>query len=191
MPVNPAAGTAADPAAALGPAAAAGVTGPQPTAPAAPAAPAAGTPPPATPMPAPPAAQLAMRIAPLRLDADGVHRLTVNLHPADLGPVQVVAEIRNGDISVQLTGTTDEGTAAMRDALADLRRELEDSGFGNCSLDLRQGTAQQEQARQQFAAAGNGAGRGDTAAAPAAPAPAESGPASGRAPGSSRLDVRA
>ena len=102
-----------------------------------------------------------MRIAPLRLDADGVHRLTVNLHPADLGPVQVVAEIRNGDINVQLTGSTDAGTEAIRNALDDLRRELEDSGFGNTTLDLRQGNAQQEQARQQFASAGyrGGAGR--------------------------------
>ena len=65
-----------------------------------------------------------MRIVPLRLDADGVHRLTVNLHPADLGPVQVVAEIRNGDINLQLAGTTDAGNAALRDSLADLKREL-------------------------------------------------------------------
>jgi flagellar hook-length control protein FliK len=93
-----------------------------------------------------------MRIGPLRLEADGVHRLTVNLHPADLGPVQVVAEIRNGDVSLQLSGSTDAGTAALRDSLDDLRRELTDAGFGNCELDLRQGSgdARQEQPRQHF-----------------------------------------
>ncbi|MFB9336623.1 flagellar hook-length control protein FliK, partial [Actinoplanes octamycinicus] len=134
-----------------------GVAGPQAAAPAAPAAPATPVPAPSTPMPVPMAEQLAMRIVPLRLDADGVHRLTVQLHPVDLGPVQVVAEIRNGDISVQLTGGTEAGTEAIRDALDDLRRDLRDAGFGNCSLDLRQG-GQQDQARQRFEA-GGGFGR--------------------------------
>ncbi|MDY7085754.1 MAG: flagellar hook-length control protein FliK, partial [Actinomycetota bacterium] len=164
-PVNPAAapGVAPDGAAnpgALGQPGPAGVAGPQATAP---AAPAAGTPPPPASSPAfqPPAAQLAMRIVPLRLDADGVHRLTVNLHPADLGPVQVVAEIRNGEINVQLTSGTDAGNEALRNALDDLRRELDNAGFRNTSLDLRQGNAQQEQARQQFAAAGYPGGRRD------------------------------
>jgi flagellar hook-length control protein FliK len=112
----------------------AGVAGPAPTATAT-----APTAPSSAPPAAPPAAQIAMRIMPLRLEADGVHRLTVNLHPADLGPVQVVAEIRNGDVTLQLSGSTDAGTAALRDCLNDLRRELTDSGFGNCSLDLRDG----------------------------------------------------
>jgi flagellar hook-length control protein FliK len=132
-----------------------------------------------------------MRIAPLRLDADGVHRLTVQLHPVDLGPVQVVAEIRNGDINVQLTGSTDAGADALRNALGDLRRELEDAGFANCTLDLRQGTAQQDQARQQFAAAGWADRRGsepsDTTAAPTA----EPATTVRRTPGSGRLDIQA
>jgi flagellar hook-length control protein FliK len=176
---------------ALGQPGLAGVTGPQATAPTAPTAEAAPT---AAPVPTPPAAaQVAMRIAPLRLDADGVHRLTVHLHPVDLGPVQVVAEIRNGDINLQLTGTTDAGTEALRDSLADLRRELEDSGFGNCTLDLRQGNPQQDQARQ-FAAAGYGAwGRRDAGPSGAnGPAEPESAPTIRRAaPGSGRLDVQA
>jgi flagellar hook-length control protein FliK len=128
------------------------VAGPAPTAPTTAAAAPSATPPPSAAPPALPAAQIAMRIGPLRLEADGVHRLTVNLHPADLGPVQVVAEIRNGDVSLQLSGSTDAGTAALRDSLDDLRRELTDAGFGSCDLDLRQGSgdAQQEQPRQHF-----------------------------------------
>jgi flagellar hook-length control protein FliK len=137
----------------------------------------------------PAAAQLAMRIAPLRLDADGVHRLTVHLHPADLGPVQVVAEIRNGDINLQLTGSTDAGTEALRHSLDDLRRELTESGFRNTTLDLRQGNPQQDQARQQFASSTYGPPRRDTAPVPETPdttptvRPAQ--------PGSGRLDIHA
>jgi flagellar hook-length control protein FliK len=131
----------------------------------------------------PPAAQLAVRIAPLRLEADGVHRLTVNLHPADLGPVQVVAEIRNGDINLQLSGSTDAGAAALRDALNDLRQELTASGFENCSLDLRQGGAQQERPQHQF--------RPEAVRTTTAPSPEPSPNPLSRTTGSGRLDVRA
>jgi flagellar hook-length control protein FliK len=160
----------------------AGVAGPAPTAPTTAAAVQSAAPPPSAAPPAPPAAQIAMRIVPLRLEADGVHRLTVNLHPADLGPVQVVAEIRNGDVSLQLSGSTDAGTAALRDSLDDLRRELTDAGFGNCDLDLRQGSAdaRQEQPRQHF---GPGRAQATTPAPTVAPA--------GVAEKTGRLDVRA
>jgi flagellar hook-length control protein FliK len=163
------------------------VSAPAPIAPTAPvAAPQAAAP----AAPAPPATQLAMHIAPLRLDADGVHRLTVNLHPVDLGPVQVVAEIRNGEINVQLSGSTDAGTDALRDALGDLKRELEESGFANCSLDLRQGSPQQDQARQQLGlgAKERGDSSGGDAAATAEPAPE---PRTRNTTGTSRLDIRA
>jgi flagellar hook-length control protein FliK len=92
--------------------------------------------PPATP--APPASQVAMHIVPLRREADGIHRLTVHLHPADLGPVSVVAEIRDGNVAVQLAGGTEPGRQALHQALPQLRQELLDAGFANCSLDLRQ-----------------------------------------------------
>jgi flagellar hook-length control protein FliK len=129
-----------------------------------------------------------MRIAPLRLDADGVHRLTVNLHPADLGPVQVVAEIRNGTVNVQLSGATDAGTDALRNAMDDLRRELEQAGFGDTTVDLRQGSGQQEQARQQFAFRESG-GRVPTGG----PAVAEPAPSAPGAPPTEdgRLDIKA
>ena len=161
------------------------------TAPTAPAAPAADAPPPAPAPPSPHATQLAARIVPLRLDADGVHRLTVNLHPADLGPVQVVAEIRNGEISVQLSSSTDAGHESLRNAMEDLRRELQQSGFANASLDLRQGTPQ-EQARQQAAFMGdnNGTrGRRGADGEPAPPVAAE--PSPPRTDGNSRLDIQA
>jgi hypothetical protein len=155
-----------------------------------PIAPVAAPPAAGSALPAPPATQLAMHIAPLRLDADGVHRLTVNLHPVDLGPVQVVAEIRNGEISVQLSGSTDAGTDALRDALGDLKRELEESGFGNCTLDLRQGSSQQDQARQQSGFAENRRGDASRGNAPATVEPAPA-PGTGHTSGTSRLDIRA
>jgi flagellar hook-length control protein FliK len=129
-----------------------------------------------------------MQIVPLRLEADGVHRLTVHLHPVDLGPVQLVAEIRNGDVTLQLSGSTDAGTAALRDSLDDLRRELTASGFGNCSLDVRDGSDLRDggdQPRQQYSP-----GRPSTAGTPAAtPSPAATPEPARQSAG--RLDVRA
>jgi flagellar hook-length control protein FliK len=159
------------------------VEGPAPVAP----APAPSAPP---PVPGPLAAQVAMRIAPLRLDADGVHRLTVNLHPVDLGPVQVVAEIRNGTINVQLSGSTEAGTDALRSAMDELRQELEQSGFGSTTLDLRQGPNQQEQPREQVRPGwDNGRGRPGPETASAAAPPTPAGPSTPDADG--RLDVQA
>ena len=134
-----------------------------------------------------------MRIAPLLLDADGVHRLTVHLHPADLGPVQVVAEIRNGEINVQLSGATDAGNDALRNAMDDLRRELDRSGFSNTTLDLRQGPGQQDQARQQFGFLANGrTGAGPDLSGPGAESANE--PATPQPTGpdpDGRLDIKA
>jgi flagellar hook-length control protein FliK len=171
---------------------AAGVAATAPTAPATPTAPVAAAPPPAPATPGPLVNQLATRIVPLRLDADAVHRLTVNLHPVDLGPVQVIAEIRNGEINVQLASSTDAGHESLRNALEDLRRELQQAGFSNTSLDLRQGTPQ-EQARQQFAFLNNDDGtrgeNGPATAESARPVPAE--PLLPGTNGNSRLDIQA
>jgi hypothetical protein len=91
----------------------------------------------ATPMPfASPAQQVAMQLAPLRRGPDGVHRLTVHLNPAELGPVSVVAEVRGGAIAVQIHGGTEAARAALQAALPDLRRDLLDAGFGSCALDM-------------------------------------------------------
>jgi hypothetical protein len=50
----------------------------------------------------------------------------------------VVAQVRDGEISVQLAGATEAGRAALATALPDLKKDLLDSGFGKCALDLAQ-----------------------------------------------------
>jgi flagellar hook-length control protein FliK len=98
---------------------------------------------------------VATHIVPLRLEADGIHRLTVHLHPADLGPVSLVAEIRDGTVAMQLAGSTEAARDALRAALPDLRRELTDSGFRDCQLDLRQDGGQPDrQLREPVSRAG-------------------------------------
>jgi flagellar hook-length control protein FliK len=90
------------------------------------------------PAPAPPAQQLAAEIVPLR-DKNGEHSLTVSLHPVDLGPITVTARIQGTDIHLDLGGATESGREALRNALPDLRRELERAGFTSCLLDSNAG----------------------------------------------------
>ncbi|MBB5967308.1 flagellar hook-length control protein FliK [Planomonospora venezuelensis] len=147
---------------------------------------------PAPQQPAPPASQVAVHVLPLRLDPDGIQRLTVHLHPADLGPVSVVAELRNGAVHLQLAGTSDAAFEALRSALPDLKQELEDGGFSSATLDLQReapggqpGQDRRPLGQQDPAARGNApAGRtGDVYAAPAdEPPPVR--------PGSRLLNVR-
>jgi flagellar hook-length control protein FliK len=119
-------------------------------------------------------------IAPLRRDADGVHRLTVHLHPADLGPVSILAEIRDGAIQMTLAGTTETGRDTLRASLPELRRELEQAGFTGCSLDMRQDSP----AGGRSSARGSGVPTGSAGSTSTA-----GGVADGDQPASGRLDL--
>ncbi len=86
---------------------------------------------------APVSTQLVAHIAPLQHGPDGIHRLTVHLHPADLGPVQLLAEMRAGTLHLKLVGGSEMAREALRMALPDLRRELTDAGVTTASVDVR------------------------------------------------------
>ncbi|MER7002612.1 flagellar hook-length control protein FliK [Dactylosporangium sp. NPDC000555] len=92
------------------------------------------------------APQLVSVLSPLRRGADGVHRMTLRLRPEDLGPVSIVAEVRDGAIAVRLRADHEAGQAALRAALPELRQDLTDAGFARCALELH----------QQSSATGNG-----------------------------------
>jgi flagellar hook-length control protein FliK len=77
-----------------------------------------------------------VHLIPLRRGPDGTHRLTAHLHPEDLGQITVIAEVRRGEITVQLAGSTEAGRLALAAGLPELRQEMLDSGFGSCSLEL-------------------------------------------------------
>lgn len=81
--------------------------------------------------------QLGHRLVALAEADDGVHRLSVQLHPQDLGIVQVVAVLSEGRLHLQLSAGSDLGREALRGALADLRADLASAGLGaETTLDL-------------------------------------------------------
>ena len=83
-----------------------------------------------------PAAQLAAVIMPLRDSGDGVHRVVLQLHPEDLGQVQVRVELRGHELHLQLAGASDATRDVLRAALGDLRRDLATQGFAATTIDV-------------------------------------------------------
>jgi hypothetical protein len=121
---------------------------------------------PVAPNPGPPqltpAAQLALRLAPLRTGPDGTHQMTIHLNPDELGPITVVAQVKGDRLAVQLTGGTQAGREAMTAALPQLEQDLRDSGFTTLAVNVRQAPQPDPVERPAWAggpgATGTGAG---------------------------------
>ncbi len=111
---------------------------------------------PATVQPLP--RQLAGPVLELRASGDGSRLLNIALHPAELGPVNLHVRLLGDSMTIQLASMSESAHAAIRDALPQLRHELQSAGLSNVdvSLDLNAGSS------------GGSAGSGDRAAAEAA-----------------------
>jgi flagellar hook-length control protein FliK len=129
------------------------------------------------PAPGSPAAlaeQVLSRVSPLRRGPDGTHVLTLRLHPEDLGPVTLVAEVHRGSLRLELTAAVPAAQEALKQAAGDLRRELADAGFGSAAVDVRS-DGDRSHARAGFTG-GDGSDRRSTQGG-ATPADARSGTA--------------
>jgi flagellar hook-length control protein FliK len=101
----------------------------------APASPAAA-PPSATPTPTPQQQVSTALMSSLRTGADGTHQLVVRLHPNDLGPVNVLARIEHGAVTVALTSTNDAARDALHQGLPQLRDDLRQAGFTGVAVSV-------------------------------------------------------
>jgi hypothetical protein len=110
----------------------------------------------------PPAAQVALKLAPLRTGPDGTHQLTIHLNPENLGPISVIAQVRGDELSVQLTGGTEAGRDALKAALPELERELRDGGFNTIAVNVRAPAPVDAAQRPAWAGGPPGTGRSAT-----------------------------
>ncbi len=112
------------------------------------AASATGSPPLADPASAAPqpgvAGQLAAGLRTLAGREDGVHVLTVRLHPDELGPVRVVARLSGTDVQLRVTTSTVAAAAAVTEAGPRLHDALAAAGLSatDVSVDHDAGLAQ-------------------------------------------------
>ncbi|HEY7135159.1 MAG TPA: flagellar hook-length control protein FliK [Acidimicrobiia bacterium] len=67
-------------------------------------------------------------VAPLRTQPDGSYRLTVDLHPAELGRVQLEVHVEHGVVNVHLQADHASTSALLREGLQDLRNRLQAAG---------------------------------------------------------------
>ncbi|PZA18906.1 flagellar hook-length control protein FliK, partial [Modestobacter versicolor] len=110
------------------------LAGPAPAAPGAPvtaaaaAAPAGGEP--------AVAEQLGRQIAVLRNAPDGSQTMTVVLRPESLGEVTVAVTVTDGKLDLVLHGAQEAGRHALREALPELRRDLEAAGLSFDKLEV-------------------------------------------------------
>ncbi len=135
---------------------------------------------------------------------DGTHRLTIKLQPEALGEVRVVLTVRDGDVSVRLSGS-DAAQRALLQGAHDLQRLLENVGARTASVLVGDPTGGQAGSLGQFGQSGqpgqagagwgqqpSGSGQGrpgsPSYARPDAPATADPTPTRSRT-GRSGLDV--
>ena len=96
-------------------------------------------------MPVPVQQQVFAAVGPLLRADDGSYAVQLQLHPHDLGAVQVTVDVRHGEISVQLHSPDPAAQDALRDGLSDLRRQLEDQGLRTGSMEVGSGGADPRQ----------------------------------------------
>jgi flagellar hook-length control protein FliK len=105
--------------------------------------------------PAPPMDQLAPALLTLAKTADGGQQMTVRLHPADLGMVQVrIAQAAPGATQIEITATNPATLLALQRDQPQLHRTLDDAGIAAAGRTVTFHVAQPAQA----AAGGNGSG---------------------------------
>lgn len=80
--------------------------------------------------------QLVEVIGPLRQAPDGTHRVSVQLRPDELGEVLVDVRVRGTEVNLSIRADLAGTAELLRDALGELRAELEAAGFSSGDLDV-------------------------------------------------------
>ena len=109
------------------------------------------------------------------MNANGTQQLTVQLHPAELGAVNVTATIDNGTLNVTVACADQAARAAVTAALPALHHQLSTAGFtgvdvsfGSQSQNAQQQTANRQGGDAQAAGTTGTGPDGATASRPAA-----------------------
>lgn len=89
--------------------------------------------------------QLATALKPVRLLSDGSQRLSVELHPAELGSVHLEVSLKDGVLSIRAVAEHVLGRDALQSSLPDLRGELTKAGVQLGNVDVGDKTSSGDQ----------------------------------------------
>lgn len=84
--------------------------------------------------------QVAAHLSSFRTRADGTYETTVTLTPEELGQVSVRVQVSQGSVSIQALAVQGATADAMRDALPQLRQDLQDAGLDLADSQIDQGS---------------------------------------------------
>ena len=84
----------------------------------------------------PPAQQLAEALRDVRRMSDGSHRLSLQLHPEELGAVQLEVAVRDGQLHLRAVAETDSTRRLLAASIPELREQLTDAGVSAGSLEV-------------------------------------------------------
>ena len=76
----------------------------------------------------PPAQQILAVLSPILTTANGTHRISLELHPAELGSIQATITVSGGQVTVELHADNAATRQAIGSALPDLRQQLGSGG---------------------------------------------------------------
>ena len=116
-------------------------------------APSEATPAPSAPSgdsaPLTPAQQVAAALREVRQLTDGSHRLSLQLHPEELGAVQLEIALRDGRLHLRAVAETEATRGLLTNSLPELRGELNEAGVATGSLEVGADSAEQHAERRQ------------------------------------------
>lgn len=98
---------------------------------------------------------------------------SLTLNPPDMGPMKVVLSVTNDYATVTFSSATPEVRQALEDAMPRLREMMNESGISLGNTSVNDGSAQQQQARDESGGRGVRAGESGTVASTASGSAAE------------------
>ena len=110
-------------------------------------------------LPAPVHQQVFTAVSPLLRADDGSYGVRLQLHPRELGAVQVIVDVRHGEISIQMHSADAAARDALRGGLSDLRQQLEGQGLSAGSMEVGSGGAHARQTDTPWSRPGTPEGR--------------------------------
>ena len=84
----------------------------------------------------PPVEMVAAALRVARPDTDGSWRVNLQLHPADLGEVNIVLEVRGGSVAVHIAADSQMTRSLLSEHLGDLRASLKEAGLETGTMDV-------------------------------------------------------
>ena len=88
--------------------------------------------------------QITTAVSTLRQHGDGSYHVSVHLHPADLGPVDLDVQLHHDSIELHMHAEHEHARELLHDHIGDIRHELEQLGLQATTVDVGDGSRRRQ-----------------------------------------------